>query len=72
MDLLQRTYDLIDKSGLSQRQIAAGAGVKRDWLAKFAQRRIRSPGTPKVQAVHNFLRSYKPPRSRGHAESPAA
>lgn len=55
MDLLQRTYELLEGTKLSQRQIAAGAGVGREWLAKFMQRRIRSPGTPRVQAVHNFL-----------------
>jgi hypothetical protein len=68
MDLLQRTYDLIDQSPLSQRQIAAGAGVERDWFAKFAKRRIPSPGVTKVQAVYNFLRSSKKSiRSRDHA-----
>jgi len=64
MDLLQRTYELIEKSELSQRQIAAGAGVKRDWLAKLIQGRIRSPGTPKVQSVYNFLRSPQAQRAR--------
>lgn len=66
MDLLQRTYDLIDQSDLSQRKIAAGAGVRRDWFAKFKQRRIKSPGVPKVQAVHDFL-ARKPVRVRSHA-----
>jgi hypothetical protein len=58
MDLLKRTYELIDQAkDLSQREIAAGAGVKRDWFAKFVQRKISSPGTPKVQAVYEFLRA---------------
>lgn len=59
MDLLKSTYELIEQSELSQREIAAGAGVKRDWFAKFAQRKIDSPGTPKVQAVYEFLRTRK-------------
>lgn len=66
MDLLQRTYELIELTDLSQREIAAGAGVKRDWFAKFAQRNIKSPGAPKVQAVHDFL-SKKSSRDRRHA-----
>jgi hypothetical protein len=50
MDLLQRTYELIDLAkDMSQREIAAGAGVKRDWYAKFEQRAIKSPGVPKVR-----------------------
>lgn len=67
MDLLQRTYELLDQTKLSQRQIAAGAGVKRDWLAKFMQKAIASPGAPKVQAVHNFLLSVKSGKQRSRA-----
>lgn len=55
MDLLQRTYELIDGTALTYREIAAGAGVDVNWFAKFKQKRIRSPGVPKVQAVHDFL-----------------
>lgn len=55
MNLLERTYELLDGSGLTQREVAEGAGVGIDWLAKFAQRRIPSPGVQKVQAVHDFL-----------------
>jgi len=55
MDLLQRTYDLMEASKLRQREIAAGAGVKLDWFRKFMQRRIPEPGVTKVQAVHDFL-----------------
>jgi predicted XRE-type DNA-binding protein len=55
MDLLQRTYELIDQSKLSRRQIAVGAGVERSWFRKFAKRDIPSPGVQKVQAVHDFL-----------------
>lgn len=68
MDLLQRTYELIDKTSLTRRQVAAGAGVKIDWFAKFKQRRIESPGAPKVQAVYDFLRTGKQARAVGHGE----
>lgn len=66
MDLLKSTYELIEQTELSQREIAAGAGVKRDWFAKFSQRKIQSPGTPKVQAVYEFLRA-KRTRSNNRA-----
>jgi predicted transcriptional regulator len=67
MDLLKSTYELIAANKeLSQREIAAGAGVKRDWFAKFVQGKIRSPGTPKVQAVYEFLRA-KRVRARDRA-----
>lgn len=60
MDLLQRTYELIDQcrtgeKKLTRWQIADGAGVGREWFAKFARRSIKSPGVPKVQAVYDFL-----------------
>lgn len=55
MDLLTKTYDLIEKSPLTYRQIADGASVDFNWFAKFKQRRINSPGVSKVQAVHDFL-----------------
>lgn len=60
MDLLQTTYDLIDRSNLTSKQIASGAGVDINWFAKFKCRRISSPGVEKVQAVHDFLSSPKP------------
>lgn len=66
MDLLQRTYELIDESQLTQREIAEGARVGREWFAKFVQRRIPSPGVPKVQAVYDFL-SGTPSRETNHA-----
>ena len=53
--LLALTYELLGKSGLSYRQIAGGAGVDINWVAKFAQRAIREPGVSKVQRVHDFL-----------------
>ena len=55
MDLLQRTYELVDRTQLSQREVAAGAKVGLEWFRKFMQRRIPSPGVTKVQAVHDFL-----------------
>jgi len=53
--LLARTYRLLDASNLTYREIAAGAGVGIEWLAKFKQRSIDEPGVNKVQALHDFL-----------------
>jgi transcriptional regulator with XRE-family HTH domain len=53
--LLQITYDLLDSSDLTYRQIAEGAGVDVQWFAKFKQRRIPEPGVSKVQRIHDFL-----------------
>jgi hypothetical protein len=64
MDLLQRTYELVDGSELNQREIAEGAQVGLEWFRKFMQRRIPSPGVTKVQAVHDFLSRRS---RRGHA-----
>lgn len=66
MDLLTKTYELIAKSELTYREIADGARVDVNWFAKFKQRRIKSPGVPKVQAVHDFL-SRRSNRVRDHA-----
>jgi hypothetical protein len=57
--LLKSTYELLGKSGLSYRQVAAGARVDINWVAKFAQRAIREPGVSKVQRVHDFLIAYE-------------
>ena len=56
MDLLQQTYELLEKSDKTYREIADGAGVGLQWFCKFKQRRIKSPGVPKGQAVYDFLR----------------
>jgi hypothetical protein len=53
--LLDRTYKLLEATNLTYDEIATGAGVKFDWLAKFKQRCIAEPGVSKVQAVHDFL-----------------
>ena len=55
MDLITKTYALIDRSQMTYREIADGSGVDVNWFAKFKQRRINSPGAPKVQKVHDFL-----------------
>lgn len=65
--LLSRTQRLLEESGLTYRQIAAGAVVDMEWLAKFKQNRIGEPGVNKVQRVHDFLVmsvATKTPRSR--------
>jgi hypothetical protein len=53
--LLDRTYKLLEATKLTYEEIATGANVKFDWLAKFKQRHIGEPGVSKVQAVHDFL-----------------
>ena len=65
MNLLESTYALVDRTALSQREVAKGAGVGLEWFRKFMQRRIPSPGVTKVQAVHDFLR--RQTRNRDHA-----
>lgn len=59
MTLLDRTYQLLDACGLTYREIAAGADVDINWVAKLKQRNIAEPGVIKVQAVHDFLTSVK-------------
>lgn len=56
---LDNTYKLIEESGLTQRQIADGAGVSYWWYIKFAQRSITDPGVDRVQKVHDFLAARK-------------
>lgn len=53
--LLGRTYRYLESSPLTYREIAAGAAVDINWVAKFAQRAIQEPGISKVQRVHDFL-----------------
>lgn len=60
--LLDRTYQLLDSTTLTYREIASGARVDINWLAKFKQRAIEEPGISKVQNVHDFLSS-KPRKS---------
>jgi transcriptional regulator with XRE-family HTH domain len=57
MNLLDRTNELMKKAAnsLTQEEIANGAGVGYDWLKKFAQGAIPSPGVQKVQRVYDFL-----------------
>lgn len=57
--LLDRTYRLLDHTDLTYRQIAAGAAVDMNWLAKLKQRAISEPGVGKVQRVHDFLTAYE-------------
>lgn len=53
--LLARTYRLLDSLNVSYREIAEGAQVDKNWVAKFVQRAIEEPGVTKVQKVHDFL-----------------
>lgn len=57
--LLDKTYRLLEETDLTYRQVASGAAVDMNWLAKFKQRAIAEPGVGKVQRVHDFLLAYK-------------
>lgn len=69
-NLLGVTYQLLDASDLTYREIAAGAGVDINWVAKLKQRGIGEPGVTKVQAVYDFLSSLKR-RTRPHSDAHA-
>ena len=58
-NLLEKTYQLLEATDLTYRQIAAGASIDSNWLAKFKQRQIKEPGVGKVQRVHDFLSAYE-------------
>jgi len=56
--LLDRAYKLMDTAkemGLTQRQIAEGAGVSYWWYIKFHQRSIQNPAYLKLQQVCDYL-----------------
>lgn len=63
--LLELTQEAVTKTrqmvnaekngGLTQREIADGAGVNFWWLIKFAQGSIDNPGLDAVQRLHDFL-----------------
>lgn len=57
MNLLDETYSLLDTTPKTYDEIAKGARVDRNWLIKFALRKIASPGAARVQNVHDFLAS---------------
>lgn len=57
--LLDKTFQLLDATDLTYRQIAKGAAVDMNWLAKFKQGAIKEPGVQKVQRVHDFLLAYQ-------------
>jgi transcriptional regulator with XRE-family HTH domain len=53
--LLDKTTQLLADSKLTAQQIAVGAEVDINWLAKLKQGRIKEPGVSKIQRVHDFL-----------------
>lgn len=65
--LLARTHRLLEATDLTCRQVAAGAAVDMNWLAKFKQRAIGEPGIGKVQRVHDFLMAYEAIRAPASA-----
>lgn len=58
--LLDRTYRLLCDCDLTYHEIAEGARVDINWLAKFKQQAIEEPGVKKVQRVHDFLLGQQP------------
>lgn len=56
-DLLSKTRDLLDRTSLSLREIAEGAGppVTYEWLKKFAGDYQSDPTVTRVQTLHDFL-----------------
>ena len=53
--LLEKTYQLLDTSKLTYREIAIGAAVDINWLGKLKQRAIGDPGVGKVERLYKFL-----------------
>lgn len=53
--LLDRTYDLLDRSELHPDTIAKGAKVGREWLKKLKGRKIHDPSVRRIQRVHDYL-----------------
>ena len=53
--LLEDTQRLLKSAKTPRREIARGAAVGNEWLAKFSQGRINDPGVRKVQRLHDFL-----------------
>jgi len=57
MDILTETMILLKESKQKRREIASGAGVGFEWLAKLAQERIPDPGIIRVQKLHKYLKN---------------
>lgn len=55
MNLINETYVLLDATPKTYDEVAEGARVDRNWLIKFAHRKIASPGASKVQNLYDFL-----------------
>lgn len=69
--LLARTYRLLDQIGASYNEIAEGARVDKNWVAKFVTRAIAEPGVHKVQRVHDFLLTRATPEQVAGAADPS-
>lgn len=75
VDLLDRTYTLLDQCTLRRTELARRAKVGEEWLKKFEARAMKDPSVRRVQKVHNFLATnpkpeeQSPPASKGMAAS---
>lgn len=68
--LLDRTFRLLSAAtDLTYREIAEGASVDMNWLAKLKQGQIGEPGVHKIQRVHDFLIGRLPPDQQALIES---
>lgn len=56
-NLKDKTLELLGESRENRETIAQKAGVKKDWLNKFASNQIPNPGVDFVQKVHDYLSS---------------
>lgn len=53
--LLERTYQMLDDSPRTLREIAPLAGVGYHWLSKFKQRAYSDPRIGNVERLHAWL-----------------
>lgn len=53
--LLDATKERLASRQETLQEVADGAGVGYQWLAKFSQNRIADPSVNKVQAVHDYF-----------------
>ena len=56
-DLFETTKQLLAEASEPRHLISKHSGVGYEWLAKFAQGRMKDPGVHKVQKLHDYLSS---------------
>lgn len=53
---LQATLQMVDKAGLTHRELAERTGLGREWIASVRQGRIPNPGIQGIQRLHDYLK----------------